>query len=44
MLLFGLWLLTWKGVRDYIDVFVKGTGNQDENITIMTKYIPLKYP
>lgn len=33
-----------KGVRDYNDAFVKGTGNKDEIIKIMTKYTALKDP
>ncbi len=31
-----------KGVRDYNDAFVKGTGDKDEIIDIMTKYTTLK--
>lgn len=31
-----------KGVRDYNDAFVKGTGDKDEMIEIMTKYTTLK--
>lgn len=31
-----------KGVRDYNDAFVKGTGDKDEMIDIMTKYTTLK--
>jgi NitT/TauT family transport system substrate-binding protein len=33
-----------KGVRDYNDVFVKGTGDKDEIISIMTKHTALKDP
>ncbi|TCP24536.1 NitT/TauT family transport system substrate-binding protein [Scopulibacillus darangshiensis] len=33
-----------KGLRDYNDVFVKGTGDKDGIINIMTKYTPLKDP
>ncbi|WP_163538011.1 ABC transporter substrate-binding protein [Gracilibacillus sp. YIM 98692] len=31
-----------KGVRDYHDVFIKGTGNQDEIISIMANHTALK--
>lgn len=33
-----------KGVRDYNDAFVKGKGNKDEIIKIMTEYTALKDP
>lgn len=33
-----------KGVRDYNDAFVKGTGDKDEMIDIMTKHTALKDP
>lgn len=33
-----------KGIRDYNDVFVKGKGDPDEIISIMTKYTALKDP
>jgi NitT/TauT family transport system substrate-binding protein len=33
-----------KGVRDYNDVFVKGTGDKVEIINIMTKHTALKDP
>ncbi|MFC4558259.1 ABC transporter substrate-binding protein [Virgibacillus kekensis] len=33
-----------KGVRDYNDVFVKGQGDEEEIISIMTQYTALKDP